>query len=71
MTGRSARRLVAKREVRELATQVFGSKEEARRWLEAPALALDQRRPVELLATAVGRRTVHDLLVQLEYCVYV
>ena len=71
MARQLARGIVAKTEVRKLATRVFGSKDGARRWPETPALALGQQRPIELLGTTVGRRTVRNLLVQLEHCVYV
>ena len=33
------------------ATAVLGSQEEAEQWLERPAIGLDQRRPIDLLAT--------------------
>jgi putative toxin-antitoxin system antitoxin component (TIGR02293 family) len=52
------------------ATSVFGSKEEAEQWLEQPAIGLDQRRPINLLATPAGTRLVEDFLVRLEYGVY-
>jgi putative toxin-antitoxin system antitoxin component (TIGR02293 family) len=52
------------------ATAVFGSKEEAEQWLERPATGLDQRRPINLLATPAGIELVEDFLVRLEYGVY-
>jgi putative toxin-antitoxin system antitoxin component (TIGR02293 family) len=52
------------------ATQVLGSQEEAEHWLERPAIALDQRRPIDLLATPAGVRLVEALLVRIEYGVY-
>src|SRR4051795_12387223 len=52
------------------ATSVFGSKEEAEQWLEQPAIGLDQRRPIDLLATPAGVEMVEDLLERLEYGVY-
>ncbi len=53
------------------ATTVFGSQKEAEQWLEQPAIGLDQRRPIDLLATPAGVEIVEDFLTQLEYGVYV
>jgi len=52
------------------ATAVFGSKEEAEQWLERPAPGLNQRKPIDLLATPAGVELVEDLLVRLEFGVY-
>jgi putative toxin-antitoxin system antitoxin component (TIGR02293 family) len=52
------------------ATAVLGSKEDAEQWLEQPASGLDQRRPMDLLATPAGVELVEDFLVRLEYGVY-
>lgn len=52
------------------ATEVFGSPEEAKRWLEQPALGLDQQRPIDLLQTPAGAKLVEDFLGRLEYSVY-
>ena len=52
------------------ATAVFGSKKEAEQWLEQPAMGLNQRRPINLLATPAGVELVEDFLVRLEYGVY-
>jgi putative toxin-antitoxin system antitoxin component (TIGR02293 family) len=52
------------------ATAVFGSQEEAERWLERPAIGLDQRRPIDLLATPAGVELVETFLERLEYGVY-
>lgn len=52
------------------ATNIFGSKEEAEQWLEQPAIGLDQRRPIDLLATPAGVELVEDFMVRLEYGVY-
>jgi putative toxin-antitoxin system antitoxin component (TIGR02293 family) len=53
------------------ATEVLGSQEEAEQWLERPAMALDQRRPIDLLATPVGVKIVEEFLERIEYGVYV
>ena len=52
------------------ATKVLGSQEEAEQWLERPAMALDQQRPIDLLATPAGAKLVETLLVRIEYGVY-
>jgi putative toxin-antitoxin system antitoxin component (TIGR02293 family) len=52
------------------AASVFGSKEEAEQWLERPAIGLNQRKPIDLLATPAGVELVEDFLVRLEYGVY-
>jgi putative toxin-antitoxin system antitoxin component (TIGR02293 family) len=52
------------------ATDVFGSQEDAEQWLEQPAIGLDQRRPIDLLATPAGVEIVEDHLERLEYGVY-
>lgn len=57
-------------EVLAKATEVLGSQEEAERWLERPAIGLDQRRPIDLLATPSGLKIVEEHLDRLEYGVY-
>ena len=52
------------------ATRVFGSQDEAERWLKRPAIGLDQKRPVDLLTTPAGVKLVEDHLERLEYDVY-
>jgi putative toxin-antitoxin system antitoxin component (TIGR02293 family) len=52
------------------AVEIFASQEEAARWLEQPALGLDQQRPIDLLQTPAGVRLVEDFLGHLEYGVY-
>jgi len=52
------------------ATDIFGSQAEAEAWLDRPAMALDQRKPIDLLSTPAGVETVEDHLTRLEYGVY-
>jgi putative toxin-antitoxin system antitoxin component (TIGR02293 family) len=52
------------------ATDVLGSQGAAEQWLESPAMALDRRRPIDLLATPAGVALVEDLLTRLEFGVY-
>lgn len=57
-------------EVLAKATEVFGSQAGAETWLAAPAMALDQRRPIDLLSSPAGVEMVEQLLGRLEYGVY-
>ena len=52
------------------ATSVLGSRQEAQQWLLRPAIALEQRRPLDLMSTSEGRRMVEELLDRLEFGVY-
>ncbi len=52
-------------------TTILGTKEEAERWLERPAIGLDGRRPIDLLATPAGVELVEEFLLRLEHGVYV
>jgi putative toxin-antitoxin system antitoxin component (TIGR02293 family) len=52
------------------ATEVLGTQEEAEKWLERPAIGLNRRRPIDLLATPAGVELVEDHLTRLEYGVY-
>jgi putative toxin-antitoxin system antitoxin component (TIGR02293 family) len=57
-------------EILSKATDVFGSQAEAEQWLERPAIGLDQRRPIDLLATPAGVELVEEYLTRLDYGVY-
>ena len=52
------------------ASEVFGGKEAAQRWLSAPAVALNGSRPIDLLQTLQGAGVVSDYLDRLEHGVY-
>lgn len=52
------------------ATEVFSTQAAAETWLKTPAMALDRRRPLDLLSTPVGVEAVEELLTRLEYGVY-
>lgn len=52
------------------ATRLFGSQEEAEAWLERPAMALNQRKPIDLLSTPAGIESLEQLLGRIEYGVY-
>lgn len=49
---------------------VFGSSERAVDWLLRPAMALENRRPIELLTTPVGVHLVDDVIERMRYGVY-
>jgi putative toxin-antitoxin system antitoxin component (TIGR02293 family) len=53
-----------------LASEVLGDQADAEKWLSAPAIALDQRRPIDLLSSPVGTELVEQLLRRLEWGVY-
>ena len=57
-------------EILATATELFGSQSEAERWLEQPAIGLDQRRPIDLLSTPAGVATVETYLTRIAYGVY-
>jgi putative toxin-antitoxin system antitoxin component (TIGR02293 family) len=52
------------------AEDVFGSSERAVDWMLRPAMALENRRPIELLTTPVGAQLVDDVIVRMRYAVY-
>ena len=52
------------------AKRAFGSKEEAELWLERPARALGDERPIELIKTPPGANLVAQYLTRIEYGVY-
>lgn len=58
------------RDVQALAVHVLGSQTLANEWLNNPAVALNGRRPCELLATDANDQAVRDLLMRIEYGVY-
>ena len=51
-------------------TSIFGSKEEAEAWFERPAVALEKRKPIDMLSTPAGVEMVENHLTRLEYGVY-
>lgn len=52
------------------AKQVFGSTEEAERWMSKPAMGLDGHKPLDLLTNPVGFEIVDEFLARMEYGVY-
>jgi putative toxin-antitoxin system antitoxin component (TIGR02293 family) len=52
------------------ATDIFGSRQKAEEWLERPAMALNRRKPIDLLSTTAGVESLEELLTRMEYGVY-
>ncbi|WP_442902536.1 antitoxin Xre/MbcA/ParS toxin-binding domain-containing protein [Frigidibacter sp. MR17.24] len=57
--------------IREQAASALGSPQAADDWLAEPALALGGRSPANMLETAEGLKEVSDLLVRMEFGVYI
>lgn len=57
-------------EIFNTATEVFGDRKSAARWLTSPAIALEQKVPVDLMTTQPGSELVEQLLGRLEHGVY-
>lgn len=57
-------------EVLAKAQEVLGSREDAEHWLAAPAIGLNARRPIDLMATPQGAELVKTLLDQMAHGVY-
>ena len=52
------------------AEDVLGSQVRAVEWMMAPAIALENRRPIDLLTTSVGAQLVSDVIDRMRYGVY-
>jgi putative toxin-antitoxin system antitoxin component (TIGR02293 family) len=52
------------------AVDVLGTADLAAEWMTRPAMALENRRPIELLQTEVGAKLVNDVLDRMRYGVY-
>jgi putative toxin-antitoxin system antitoxin component (TIGR02293 family) len=52
------------------AEDVFGSSELAVDWMLKPAMALEKRKPIELLKTSVGAQLVDDVIERIRFGVY-
>jgi putative toxin-antitoxin system antitoxin component (TIGR02293 family) len=57
-------------EVLAMATEVLGNQEAAEQWLDTPAVALDQRHPIDLLSTSIGADMVEQLLFRIDHGAY-
>ncbi|WP_293994238.1 type II RES/Xre toxin-antitoxin system antitoxin [Sphaerotilus sp.] len=54
----------------ELATEVLGDADKARRWLKAPNRALGGEVPFDLLDTDIGAHQIEDVLVRLNHGIF-
>jgi putative toxin-antitoxin system antitoxin component (TIGR02293 family) len=52
------------------ASDLLGGQAAAEAWLAAPQIGLEQRRPIDLLATPAGTALVETLLDRMDYGVY-
>ncbi|MEY9142105.1 antitoxin Xre/MbcA/ParS toxin-binding domain-containing protein [Bradyrhizobium elkanii] len=59
-----------KQKILKKAAEIFGSQEEATRWLATPAMGLDQQRPVDLIETREGAELVETFLGRIEFGAY-
>lgn len=53
------------------ATRIFGSYDEARRWMRQPVIGLNQQVPRDLVQTLAGAALVETYLNQIDHAVYV
>ena len=70
LSRRQSSRLWALAKVVAKASDALGSSAAALVWLVQPAMALNRRRPIDLLSTSVGAQMVDDHLTRLEFGVY-
>jgi putative toxin-antitoxin system antitoxin component (TIGR02293 family) len=57
-------------ELFEKAVDVLGGEARAAAWMLRPAVALEKRRPIDLLTTSVGAQLVEDVVERMRYGVY-
>lgn len=58
-------------EILVLATEIFGSKDNAARWISSPLPALGGQTPLSKLRTRIGVDRVKEVLAGIQYGVYV
>jgi putative toxin-antitoxin system antitoxin component (TIGR02293 family) len=66
LTSEETEKILRAKYLFEQAVGVFGSEEEARRWLTNPAYGLEDQRPIDLLDTEPGAMRVRDYLGAIE-----
>ena len=67
----TSERLLRLARLYEIATDVLGDAEDARRWLKTPNVALGEHTPLDYADTEPGAREVEDLLGRLGHGVFV
>jgi putative toxin-antitoxin system antitoxin component (TIGR02293 family) len=70
MSTEQSSRLWATAELFEGALRVFGDQAAVEHWLVEPAIGLDGKRPIDLVATSAGAAVVKTFLHRIEYGVY-
>lgn len=58
-------------EILSSAINVLGSQEAAEDWLNKPAIGLEYRKPIDLMASSAGAEAVEAYLTQMDYGVYI
>lgn len=58
-------------EILSSAINVLGSQEAAEEWLNRPAIGLEYRKPIDLMASSAGAEAVEAYLIQMDYGVYI
>jgi putative toxin-antitoxin system antitoxin component (TIGR02293 family) len=53
--------------IRQLGSDIFGTNEKFAEWLDARNVALNHRKPIELLNSSFGINLVRDALVRIEH----
>lgn len=61
---------VVRAEILAKASEVLGTRKAAKEWMSLSAMGLDGARPIDLVCTEDGARTVRDFLMRLELGVY-
>ncbi|WP_281968282.1 MbcA/ParS/Xre antitoxin family protein [Roseovarius nanhaiticus] len=57
-------------DIMQQAIVIFGGKEAAENWMHQPAMALDHRKPIEIIRASGGAEILESYLTQIEYGVY-
>jgi putative toxin-antitoxin system antitoxin component (TIGR02293 family) len=58
-------------EIRKYAALLFSGEQQAEAWLHSPARGLDYRLPIDVMRDEQGQQRVLDLLIQIDYGVYI
>lgn len=67
LTVTESDRVIRLQRISDMADHVFGSHQKAQLWLRSEIIALDGRKPIELLESETGARIVSDELLRIQY----
>ena len=67
MTVEESDRAVRVARVIALAERTFANQDKAHRWLHKNLVALDDRRPIDMIQTTAGTRLVEDMLAKIAW----